>query len=227
MRSKTEPFKVTCKLFDGRINSTDGLIFFDAILYHAHFMKHYPDVVYGTAAPYKGKYKLDFGLPLRQINGRYAASVGFYKQYGQNIEYWNKRADFLQFLDFHKENKKIDVSKGEYKNYRVPQVIRTIGDIEFYGYGTINKIKELLTYIPSVGKKPAEGWGMVKEWIVEPFDEDWSFYSPKYGMMKPMPVDEYEADRDYTVGQCSLCPPSWKSCNQKICYIPEVKINDI
>ena len=43
----------------------------------------------------------------------------------------------------------------------------------------------------------------------------------------PKPVDEYEADRDYTVGQCSLCPPSWKSCNQKICYIPEVKINDI
>ena len=227
MGSKTEPFKVTCRLLDGRINTTDGLIFFDAILYHAWFLKNAPQAIYGMI-PQKGDYKhLNFGLPLRRIdNKRYSASVGFFKQYDQYVEYWNKRADFLQFLDFHNENKRIDVSKGEYKNYRVPQVIKVVGDIEFYGYGTISKIKELLEYIPAIGKKPGEGWGIVKEWVVEPFEEDWSYYSDKYGIMRPIPIDEYKANaednRQYTVRQCSVLPPSWKQCNQRLCYVPEV-----
>ena len=221
MKSTTQPFRVICKLVDGRINSADGLLRLDCILYHAWFAKYEPEVFLD------GKIDRDIGhigVPLRQMErDMYAASCGFYHQYSQRIEYWNKRTDQLTFADKTTAKGKINLVSGEYKAYHMPQVIRTVGDIEFYGYGTISKVQDLLAYIPAVGKKPAAGWGAVKEWIVEPFDEDWSV-TGKYGLMRPMPVGMYTPDRDYAITEHALCPPAWKSENMALCYTPEVQI---
>lgn len=232
MRKTTEPFKATCKLLDGRINSVNGLIFFDAILYHAWFAKYEPGIINGTKRKNNCQKHLNFGLPLTQcVNGgfRYAASCGFYTQYGQTVEYWNKRPDFTngknsEYLD---AKGKIDTSAGPLKAYHFPQIIRTVSDIEFYGVGTIEKIRDLLSYIPAVGKKPAAGWGTVKEWTVEPFQYDWSTEG-KYGLMRPMPVDSYtpSGNRDYQIIDIPMFPPYWKNTNMKLCYVPKVIIND-
>ena len=120
---------------------------------------------------------------------------------------------------------KIDISAGTLKAYHFPQIIRTISDIEFYGIGTIKKIKDLLSYIPAVGKKPSAGWGMVKEWIVEPFSEDWST-DGKYGLMRPMPIEEYIPKENYQISESPLLPPYWKNKSTTLCYIPKVIIND-
>lgn len=232
-KKTTEPFKVTCKLVDGRINSTDGLLFLDAILYHAWFLKYAPEVYNGTEEKEDHKnWKYNFGLPLTQIHTgnsvRYAASCGFYRQYEHHIEYWNKRPDFTsgkngKYLD---AKGKIDTGAGVLKAYHFPQIIRTISDIEFYGVGTIEKIRALLSYIPAVGKKPAAGWGMVKEWIVEPFEEDWST-TGDHGLMRPMPVDEYRPDgKNYKIMQMTLSPPYWKPHHTALCYIPDVIISE-
>lgn len=224
-KSTTEPFKVTCRLLDGRVNSIDGLFFLDSILYHAYFLKHHPEVLQGMGRiDEQSRY---FGLPLRQLstgNGlRYSASCGFYKEYAQTIEYWNKKPDWEKRIDYLDMDKgKIKTSEGTMRAYRTPQVIRVISDIEFYGYGTISKIEDLLSYIPAVGKKPAAGWGVVKEWIVEPWPEDWSTWSEKYGLMRPIPVGE-DIGHDlsgYVIMDCAIRPPSWKSVNQTTCYIP-------
>lgn len=226
MKSETRPIKVTAKLYDGRVNSPDGLFFLDSILYHAWFRKHAPEVLAGTAREPAGA--LHFGLPLRQLpGGRYAASCGFYEQYSANIEYWNKRPDFMGRNAGYLEAKgKIDTGCGELKAYHFPQVIRTIGDVEFYAYGNPDKVRELLGYIDAIGKKPAAGWGRVREWIVEDFPEDWSTEG-EYGLMRPMPVEEYQPPdgRMYRIGECAVKPPAWKACNQVICYIPEVILN--
>jgi hypothetical protein len=226
----TEPFKVTCKLIDGRINSADGLLFLDSILYHAWFLKYAPGVMQGTQKLEDiehPEYKLNFGLPLRQIgDGRYAASCGFYHQYDEKIEYWNKHPNWDDHADHLDSEGKIKTGQGTMRAYRMPQVIKTVGDIEFYGYGTINKIRELLTYIPSLGKKPAAGWGMVAQWVVEPFAEDWSTWSDKYGLMRPIPLGE-DVKRDlneYVKRVCAIKPPAWKACNQVPCYVPKVNI---
>lgn len=232
-RKKTEPFKVTCKLMDGRINSTDGLLFLDAILYHAWFLKYAPEVMQGTERKEDHpNWRFNFGLPLTRVNEngqqRYLASCGFYEQYEHHIEHWNKRPDFTSGKNgkYLEAKGKIDTAAGVLKAYHFPQVIRTVSDIEFYGIGTIEKIKDLLSYIPAVGKKPAAGWGMVREWIVEPFTEDWST-TGKYGLMRPMPVEEYRIERqDYKIMECALLPPYWKSKNIDLCYIPNVIINN-
>ena len=232
-KKTTEPFKVICKLVDGRINSVDGLLYFDAILYHAWFLKYAPEVIQGTKNKENhAEWKNNFGLPLTQIHNneqhRYAASCGFYKQYEQHIEYWNKRPDFTSGKNgkYLETKGKIDTTAGSMKAYHFPQVIRTISDIEFYGVGTISKIKDLLSYIPAIGKKPAAGYGMVMEWIVEPFPEDWST-TGQYGLMRAMPIDEYNPDRkNYRIMQAALLPPYWKTRNIALCYIPNFIINE-
>lgn len=231
-KKTTEPFKVTCRLADGRINSVDGLLFLDAILYHAWFLKYAPGVLQGvTEKELHPGWKFNFGLPLTRFHTeqgvRYAASCGFYRQYGRHIEYWNKRPDFTSGKNGKRLDAKgkVDTKAGALKAYHFPQVIRTVSDIEFYGVGTIEKIKDLLSYIPAVGKKPAAGWGMVKEWAVEPFAEDWST-AGKYGLMRPMPVEGYQAEGSYQIMECPLSPPYWKTGRTELCYIPKVVIND-
>lgn len=223
-KSTTEPFKVTCKLLDGRINSADGLLFLDAILYHAWFAKYALDVLTGERRVEDAGY---FGLPLRQLpNNRYAASCGFYVLYDTTVEYWSKKPNFMGVLgdvyfDIESGTGKINTSSGQQRAYRTPNIIRTVGDIEFYGYGTIDKVRELLSYIPAVGKKPAEGWGMVREWVVEPCAEDWTTEGP-YGLMRPIPLGEWECKHEAEIRMCGIRPPYWKACNQEVCYIPEV-----
>jgi len=223
-KSTTEPFRVTCTLLDGRLNSADGLLYLDSILYHAWFVKYAPHVLEGLSID---DHPPHFGLPLRQLDdGRYAASCGFYTQYEQDVEYWTKKPNFTDagvddYLDTGKAAK-INTGAGEFRAYRVPCIIRLVGPIEFYGYGTIDKIAELLSGIASIGKKPAMGWGAVVEWNVEPWPDDWSTYSPKYGLMRPMPIDEGEQDEKYVIRDCAVKPPSWKIGNWKTCYVPEV-----
>ncbi len=229
MRSTTEPFRVTCRLLDGRLNSADGLLFLDSILYHAWFIKYAPHVLQGLS---EDNHPPHFGLPLRQLEGgRYAASCGFYRQHSVDVEQWTKKpnftdADKMSFLDIGKAAK-VDISSGPHRAYRMPNIIRLVDPIEFYGFGTIAKVEELLRCIPSVGKKPAMGWGAVKSWGVEPWPEDWSTWTERYGLMRPMPVDEYGGDdrARYQVRECAIRPPSWKGCNQTLCYVPEVTIS--
>ena len=150
----TEPFRVTCKLVDGRVNSADGLLFLDAILYHAWFLKYAPGVIDGTHREGENlveNHHLNYGLPLRRLYGnQYSASLGFYHQYEEHIEYRNKRPDWDTHADYLDGGGKIKTGVGTMRAYRMPQVIRLVGDIEFYGYGTIEKVRDLLSYIPAV-----------------------------------------------------------------------------
>ena len=224
MRSTTEPLHVVCKLLDGRVFSTDGLFFLDSILYHAWFMKYDPDVLKGTKSAENPKH---FGLPLRQLdNNRYAASMGFFKNYGVSIEYWNKHPRWDKRHKYLDDKGTINAASGRLRAYRMPCVIRHIGEIHFWAYGTIDKVKDLLAYIPAVGKKPAAGWGTVKEWVVEPWHEDWSTWSPEHGLMRPIPIDEGIGHdlQSYKIQDIAIRPPAWKAINQATCWIPEVLI---
>lgn len=226
-----ENLKVTCKLFDGRVNSADGLFFLDSILYHAWFKKYAPEI-FEEKVKRKDNYGY-IGLPIaKDEDGRYLASCGFYHQYFVTTEYWNKRTD-MTVSDNYKyiKNPKglVVTSKGEFKNYHSPQIIRTIGDVEFYCVGNMDKIKKLLSYMDFIGKKPSVGWGMVKEWIVEPFEYDWSTYSENYGIMRPIVLDSQNHTdiinlNKYTIMDCGIKPPYWKPKNSRLCAIPRVQI---
>lgn len=222
----TVPLKITARLLDGRVNSSDGLLFLDSILYHAWFMIHEPGVLEGTVKRDDQKY---IGLPLRQEPGnRYAASVGQYTLYEETVEYWVKRPDFGKaFADRYLEEgvRKVNVKSGHLKAYRTPQVIRVISDIKFYVMGNPERIHEMLGYMQFVGKKGSAGWGAVAEWVVEPCEADYSLIKDGK-LMRPIPVDEadgLEFDRSLTVKRlCGIRPPYWKAKNTTLCYVPKV-----
>lgn len=222
----TVPLKITARLLDGRVNSTDGLLFLDSILYHAWFMIHEPGVLEGTVRRDDQKY---IGLPLRQEPGnRNAASVGQYTLYEETVEHWVKRPDFgKSFADQYLDERigKLNTKSGHLKAYRTPQVIRVISDVVFYAVGNPDRIREMLGYMQFIGKKGSIGWGAVKEWVVEPCEADYSLIKDGK-LMRPVPVEEADAlnfDRSKTVKlMCAVRPPYWKPKNARLCYVPKV-----
>lgn len=226
-KKPTVPIKVTAKLSDGRINSADGIVMLDSILYHAWFCKHAPEVLEGKKnADYSGY----IGLPLRQLpNNRWAASRGVYTQVGQVIEHINKRPNFFSAdkigrLDM--EKGLISESVGEYRAYRLPQLVRTVKDgiLEFWAMGHPEEVKSLLDIMFAVGKKTAIGYGAVQSWEVEECEEDYSLWHPEYGLMRPVEVESEEAKKldlkEYPIIRYGTKPPYWKLENERLCYVP-------
>lgn len=228
-KKPTSPIKITAHLLDGRLNSADGIVMLDSILYHAWFYKHCPEVLEGMGS---AEYDGNIGLPLRQLPGnRWMASRGIYEEVGQTVEHLNKRpnffnADKLRRLDADKGI--ISDSMGQYRAYRIPNVIRTIKDglITFWAMGHKNEVQALLDRIPAVGKKYAAGYGIIDRWTVEDCDEDYSLWHPDYGLMRPIEVDSpetqtYDLSR-YPIMRYGVKPPYWKAKNMRLCYVPIV-----
>ena len=222
----TKPIKITAHLVDGRLNSADGIVMFDSILYHAWFWKHCPEVLEGFGSKDFNGY---IGLPLRHLPGnRWAASRGIYTETGKTIEHLNKRPNFfasdkIKYLNLEKGI--ISDSVGVYRAYRIPNVIRTVKDgiITFYAVGNQEKIEELLDAMRSIGKKCAAGYGIVDSWELENCDEDYTTWHPDHGLMRPIPVEEadqkWEMDK-YPVIVYGVKPPYWKGKNARLCYVP-------
>lgn len=224
-RPKSEPLKITAYLKDGRINSADGVLMFDSILYHAWFMEHAPHVLHGEGVDNYNGY---IGLPICQMTGnRWRASKGIFQERGQNVEYYYKKPDFFAAdkIDYLKDEKGlISGTVGKYRAYRMLQVIRTTDKIEFYALGNADKISSLLKHIHCIGKKPSMGYGFVRQWDVEKIKHDYSVWHPEYGLMRPVPVDQ--ADQmpcdlsAYPIMVYGTRPPYWKRCNMELCYVP-------
>lgn len=226
-KKPTSPLKITAHLTDGRLNSADGIVMLDSILYHAWFWKHCPKVLHGMGTMGYDGY---IGLPLRQLYGnRWAASRGVYEEIGKTVEHINKRpnffnADKLDRLNIDKGI--ISDSVGLYRAYRIPSVIHTVKDglITFWAIGHRDEVQELLDCIPAVGKKYAAGYGLVDSWSVEDCEEDFSLWHPEYGLMRPVEAGSDEAKvldlTGYPVMQYGVKPPYWKAKNMRICYVP-------
>lgn len=221
----TKPLKITAHLQDGRLNSADGIVMFDAILYHAWFWKHRPEVLEGLGSTGYDGYT---GLPLRQLPGnRWATSKGIYEEIGQTVEHLNKRpnffnADKIGSLDMDKGI--ISNSVGLYRAYRMPNIIRTVKDgiITFYAVGRAEAIRELLQHMMAVGKKAAAGYGIVDRWTVENCDEDYTLWHPDHGLMRPVEIGD-EGDLNlsgYPVMRYGVKPPYWKLKNSRLCHVP-------
>lgn len=229
-KSPTRPLEITAYLRDGRIVSTDGIIMFDSILYHAWFLKHAPHVLRGEG---HDTYSGNIGLPLRQLPGsRWAASRGVYDEVSKQIEYYNKRPDFfasdkIGYLDM--EKGLISDSVGKYRAYRNPVVVRTIKNatVKFYAMGNPDEVANLLSLMPAVGKKPSMGWGIIDKFEVREIDEDYSLFHPKYGLMRPVLIEEaenYDFDfSGYPIMNYGVKPPYWKPVNFRQCYVPIVR----
>lgn len=168
-------------MLDGRIATTDLCLPIDSMLAWAWMAKHHPDLLSHDPTRTKGVEIIDPILPLvkRETNGHWywAASFALGEPKKEFRTHWHKRYDLqaaVEYADFDGRRGKVDVGRGNYKNYRMPLTIFLVPELTWYVVGDLEAIKDLVCRITSIGKKRSQGYGKVREWTVEAADEDLS-----------------------------------------------------
>ena len=111
--------------------------------------------------------------------------------------------------------RKIVTSNTWTKSYRLPMHVRRVDRVVWFAVGKASRIRQLLAKgVPAVGKKRSVGYGAVAEWIVEPWDEDWSWFAPSdHGrvLMRPLPIGDHlpEGLIGFRADFGACVPPYW------------------
>jgi len=181
---KLQNLKVTAKMLTGQVATTDGYLPLDSILAYAWMRENHPELM--GVDPGKGApVIIPDSLPIEKRGSGddwyYACSFACFTPLKETRRYWHKRFDAHlaeEYVDFGKRRGKVNVKSAQYKNYRMPLNILLIPEITWYLVADKEEVERLLCYITHIGKKTAQGLGAVKQWIVEPIDEDLSWLRP-------------------------------------------------
>lgn len=175
--------KVTAKLFDGRVATTDGYLPLDGMLQHAYAKLYRPDLI-GT--PVKDLKEIEiFPLPFAKINDNtenwfFDCSFACFNILGEDKKMYNKRYDSTYaetFVELGK-TKIIETRKGKFKNCRNSLNVVLTDEISWYCVAYEEELLNLLKTIKSIGKKTSQGLGKVKHWVVEETKESLSHLRP-------------------------------------------------
>lgn len=93
-----------------------------------------------------------------------------------------------------KERSKVRQSGGRFKSFRIPLRMRLVDRIVWFAVlrDQMTVLRRLLKQIHHIGKKSSQGHGIIKEWIVEGVDNDYSWYATSGDgtvLMRPLPAD--------------------------------------
>lgn len=114
---------------------------------------------------------------------------------------------------------------GALKAYRLPLRIRLVSKIVWFAYGSQYEVRRRLRTVLYLGKKTSFGYGRVKEWVVEPVEEDFSWTAEcgdKLVLMRPIPLtkDLPSNLRGYRLDYGSPCPPYWRKSSYCDMLVP-------
>lgn len=136
---------------------------------------------------------------------------------------WNGGHDELvKFVG--KGKAEIDTARGTFKSYHKSLIYKPCKQVVFFARGDKQKISQLLNdYIAFIGKKSSQGFGAVREWIVDVIDNDYSLIHNNIPM-RCIPVTNFINKVD--VDSCSsseqaIIPPSWRSDCRELCFEPD------
>lgn len=204
-----EPLRVTAKLLTGQLASLDRLFALDSILAWAWMMENHPERM--MVPP--GADLIDPVLPLEKripehdpLAWYWVCSFAQFQADKEYVRHYHKRFDLEREanLDLRGRSGKLNPALGPTKNYRKPQVILSVPELVWYCKGDKEKIRRLLDSILSMGQNKSHGWGMIREWIVEPWPKDWSEKGPEGKLTRPIPVPADEAE-----SWQGIRPPYW------------------
>ena len=88
------------------------------------------------------------------------------------VDFFNKKQDLdlaAEHLNDDKSKKDIADVRGKYKPHRIALLVKYTKEIVWYAHGFSGEIKKLLSYINAIGYKRNIGYGLIKEWTVEPY----------------------------------------------------------
>lgn len=174
---------------------------------------------------------IDIDLPLDKKYGVWCSSIGFGNN-KESIGSWCKRWEnkYDDCVKFNGKKERVDIGSGYFKSYHIPLVIKSYDYVIFYVRGDKEEISRLLnTYINYIGKKSSQGYGEIREIIINEIKEDWSCFKDNKPM-RPIPIREYpnylkdliNKGIEFTIqtGLYSIKTPYWRTDCLEKCYIP-------
>lgn len=153
----------------------------------------------------------------------YCASVGI----GENREFvtswtkkWHDKNDDIVKIEGKKQ--RVDIGAGHFKNYHMPIILKSYKEVIFYARGDKEEIERLLkNNIFYVGKKGSQGYGRIREIIVEEIEQDWSIL--KEGkLIRPIPA-KYCKELNlegFDFQRLPIIPPYWRKDHNELCVMP-------
>lgn len=218
-----QPMRIRAYLFDGRAVGTNHLFALDSILSSACVKREHPELAY---IPIMDDAKIiipDLPFERRGQGDKWYWSCSFniIRPIKEYIHYWHRRFDdeFERYIDFKGRRGKISESSGRLKGYRMPLNILLFDYMEWFAFGEIELVKDLLTDIIAIGKKPAQGFGLIDHWEVIPWPDDWSVVGPGGKLMRAvydLPAGVTGARKAYS----SIRPPYWHRNSQAEVWLP-------
>ncbi len=225
-----QPLRIRAYLLDGRIAGTESYFPLDSILAAERIRRHHPGSYYEPPPPGTKEGWIEAPLPFEQ-RGRgnkwyWACSFNIAPPVTEYTTYWHRRFDdeLERYIDFQGRRGKVAESSGQYKAYRMPlNVLLFAGALEWYAVGDLDEVRELCRGIMALGKKPAQGFGIVERWEVMPWPEDWSeSWNGRVTRAIPMEMGLPPGVERANVRLYGTRPPYWRRENQMACYMPEV-----
>lgn len=210
-----EPLRITATLQTGQVCTYDGRLSLDGLLSWVWFREHHSELLaYGAHE----KDWPDAVLPLeRRVPDHdpgawyWAVSLGQYTVQGEYIFHWHRRfaANRERYLDLSgRKSGRINTAAGYMKVYRHPVPVILTPEITWYAVGDSDELRRMLAKVSWIGKNRSQGFGLIAEWRVEPWSEDWSERGPDGRIMRDLPVPEDQAE-----GVEGIRPPYWHRRN--------------
>ena len=172
-------------------------------------------------------------IPVKKWEGLYKASCGFISGKETKVIYhkkWEEGYDDL--VNFRGRREKITVGTGQFKSYSMPLKVYSTTKVVFFVDGDNREIERLLKYVPRLGKKASQGYGIVKKWRVEEIEKDLSVLirietdtSTMIRAMRAIPVEiAMRHDISGLVMFAACKNPFWNPENMTKCIVPEVNL---
>jgi len=223
-----KPLKITAWLFDNVV-TTDGYLPLDSILASAYIRRHYKDEYYRLRLP--GGVTGDLIVPDLPFEKRgqgddwyWACSFNTAAPTMEYINYWHKRFDdhLSKYLDLEGKSGRINITSGEFKNYRMPKICKVYPALVWYVVGDKKGVEDLCRGMIAIGKKTSQGEGFVKRWEVEEIDEDYSEIGPDGNLNRAL-IKLPDGAKSYRLGHYGVRAPYWLQKNKRMVYLPLVK----
>jgi CRISPR type IV-associated protein Csf3 len=216
-----KPFKLTFKMMTS-ICLSHPWVHLDGILAHLLLRKLLKENFYTLPS----KMPIDFfsllDLPLKKLrnNGTfiYHSSVSRFNRDEIYVDKIYKRFEDtkMKWMDPGR-SKKIDTTRGRFKNYMINLPYIPTSQVVFYGNGDIKEIKELIKYLPGLGKKIAAGFGFYHSFKMKEIEQDTSLVNKNNEAMRPIPSEFLDVRKNYEKVMLAYKFPYWAKSTVGLC----------
>lgn len=227
--SQFRPFKLTFQMMTP-ICLSHPWVHLDGILAHVLLRKLLEENFYTLP----GKMPIDFftllDLPLKKLKIKkmfiYCSSVSRFNRNEIYVDKIYKRFEDtkMKWMDPGR-SKKIDTTRGRFKNYMIRLPYIPISRVTFYGNGDIAEIRALVSYLPGLGKKIAAGFGFFHSFEIEEVEQDNSLVNENNEAMRPIPTDFLDDRKNYEKLMLAYKFPYWAKGNVGLCCNVGEQIN--